>query len=188
MLTPSSHRTRTGTRIASVFLSSLLLVGHGAGAECGNPPAIDATLRRLNVERAQGVPCHRAGTDGPAGPLRWSTGLAAVAQASAQDMAQRGQLGHRNSAGDTLHTRLLANGYRFSMAVENIGVGFDSADSAIDAWLASGTHCANLMNASVVEFGLACSDAGPDTQDRYWTLVLGTPPLIEVAAASSRRP
>ena len=83
---------------------------------------------------------------------------------------------HRDSLNRPLPARLSAMGYRYSTAVENVAVGYASLDTVVDAWLASDVHCANLMNAAVLELGLACSDGGGSEADRYWTLVLGAPP------------
>jgi uncharacterized protein YkwD len=46
----------------------------------------------------------------------------------------------------------------------------------MDGWIASPGHCANLMNASFVEVGVACvpGTAG-DTYSTYWTMDLGRP-------------
>lgn len=157
-------------------LATLLLAAWtaAASAQCGGAPSPDAALRRVNAERAQGAGCH--GSPGTAkAPLRWNTGLAAVAVAQSDDMAALRQMSHRDSRDRPLPARLDAMGYRYSTAVENVAVGYASLDTVVDAWLASDGHCANLMNAAVVELGLACSDANADGGDRYWTLVLGAP-------------
>jgi len=109
-------------------------------------------------------------------PLRWNNGLAAVAAAQADEMAALKFMGHRDHLNRPLGARLTAMGYRFGTAVENVAVGYPSLDAVVDAWLASEAHCANLMNATVLEFGMACSDGGGNETDRYWTLVLGAPP------------
>ena len=86
---------------------------------------------------------------------------------------------HRDTLDRGLGERLAAAGYRFSVAVENIAVGYDSLDDVVKAWLRSEHHCDNLMNGAVLELGLACSDdaTAPEPGDRrYWTLVLGSPP------------
>lgn len=153
-----------------------------ASAHCNGTPSPEDALRRLNAERARGFAC--IGTQPvslPAAitqPLRWNTGLAAVAAAQSDAMAALKQMGHRDHLNRPLPARLDAMGYRFSTAVENVAVGYASLDNVVDAWLASAVHCANLMNAAVLELGLACSDGGGDGEDadRYWTLVLGAPP------------
>lgn len=156
-------------------LTTLLLAAWtaAASAQCGGAPSPDAALRRVNAERLQGVVCQGSPASAKAPELRWNAGLAAVAVAQADDMAALRQMSHRDSRDRPLRARLEAMGYRFSTAVENVAVGYASLDTVVDAWLASDAHCANLMNAAVLELGLACSDGNGD---RYWTLVLGALP------------
>lgn len=114
-----------------------------------------------------------------AAPLKWNVSLAAAALSQAQDMAMLNQMGHRDSQNRGLSERLRALDYRFSSAVENVAVGYPSLDAVVDAWLHSEGHCDNLMNAAVLELGVACSDSSADgapSEGRYWTLVLGAPP------------
>ena len=112
-------------------------------------------------------------------PLAWSESLAAAAQVQAAEMARLHRMTHLDGQNRGLAERLRALGYRYSLAVENLGVGYSSLDDVVDAWLESEAHCENLMNAAVLEFGLACIDAGAvgaAEERRYWTLVLGAPP------------
>jgi uncharacterized protein YkwD len=169
----SRRITRLQTPFAIVTL--LAMAWSSAWAHCGDASSMEDALRRVNAERAHGVVCGSPAGANPSSPLRWSAGLAAVAAAQAQDMVALHRLGHRDVEERALATRLAAGGYRFSMVVENVAVGYPTADAVIDAWLSSARHCANLMNRTVLELGLACSDASPDAQDRYWTLVLGAP-------------
>lgn len=172
MSSHSSLPTKTLLSFATVLLAAWTAA---ASAQCGGSPSPDAALRRVNAERAQGASCHGSPGAATAPPLRWNPGLAAVAMAQSDDMAALRQTGHRDSRDRPLRARLDATGYRFSTAVENVAVGYASFDTVVDAWLASDTHCANLMNAAVLELGLACSDAHADSGDRYWTLVLAAP-------------
>lgn len=158
--------------------SALLLAGWGAvaSAQCGSTPSPDDALRRLNGERARGMGCPGSAAPATTDPLRWNTGLAAVAAAQADDMAALRRMSHRDSLDRPLATRLQVTGYRFATAAENVALGYASLDAVVDAWLASDAHCANLMNPAVFEVGVACSDGGGSEADRYWTLVLGAPP------------
>ena len=146
---------------------------------CAAAPAPEEVLQRLNAARSQGAICHHAGsTIVVAAPLQWSANLAAVAAAQSRDMAELKQMQHRDTQNRNLTERLLAMGYRFSSAAENVAVGYASLDAVVDAWLDSEAHCENLMNAVVLELGLACSDdtsAREASEGRYWTLVLGAP-------------
>ena len=159
-------------------LCALLLTAWAAlaSARCGSAPSPEEVLHRLNAERVRGVACRGAFAATTPPPLRWSTGLASVAAAQADDMLALRKMGHRDLQNRPLSARLQAAGYRFGIAVENVAVGHASLDSVVDAWLASDAHCANLMNAAVLEVGLVCSDGGGNAADRYWSLVLAAPP------------
>jgi len=136
-------------------------------------------LRRLNGVRNQGAVCHKSGGFVVAAPLRWSDRLAAVAAAQSRDMATLKQMRHRDMLDRALGERLAVGGYRFSTAVENVAVGYASLDEVVAAWLDSEDHCVNIMNGTVLELGLACSEdatAPEPVEGRYWTLVLGAPP------------
>ena len=187
---PSAPRpARRGRRLRSALtFSALLLAGltvplralpEAARPACGATPSPETVLNLLNAMRALGAICHQTGGAAVAAPLRWSANLAAVAEAQSREMAVLNRMGHRDSLNRNLSERLTAMGYRFSTAAENVAVGYPSLGEVVDAWLESEPHCDNLMNAKVLELGLACSDArsgGDPGENRYWTLVLGAPP------------
>ena len=153
----------------------------GMPTRCGAAPNPVEVLQRVNGLRSQGAVCRRTGSLVVASPLRWSDSLAAVATSQSRDMVRLKRMVHRDLLDRGLGERLSAAGYRFSVAVENIAVGYDSLDDVVKAWLRSEHHCDNLMNGAVLELGLACSDdaTAPEPGDRrYWTLVLGSPPAF----------
>jgi uncharacterized protein YkwD len=143
---------------------------------CRGMPSPEEVLRRLNAERARGALCRSDGAYPAAAPLRWNDTLAAAAVAQSDDMASVSRMTHYDTRNRGLAERLVAVGYRFSAAVENVAFGYNSLDAVVVAWLASEGHCVNMMNPKVLELGLACSDGTTPGQDRYWTLVLGAPP------------
>ena len=138
---------------------------------CASAPSPETTLDRVNAVRQHGATCRPSG----AAPLRWSANLAAVAAAQARAMVELNEMSHRDAQNRALPERLAAMDYRFSTAVENVAVGYESLDAVVEAWLDSASHCDNLMDAKVLELGLACSDSGAAPEGRYWTLVLGAP-------------
>jgi uncharacterized protein YkwD len=159
---------------------SALALGPAAAraADCAEAVSVDAALQRLNALRQLGAVCRAAGERLMAPPLRWNDRLAGAAAIQAAEMATLQRMVHHDAAGRGLVARLVAVGYGFRSADENIAVGQESLEMVLDDWLASEAHCLTLMNPAVVEVGLACRDApgergapGP----RYWTLVVGTP-------------
>ena len=89
-------------------------------------------MRRLNEARLRGATC-RAGATSTAAPLAWSDRLATAAQVQAREMARLDRMSHLDSQNRSLGERLRALGYRYSTAVENLGVGYPSLDEVVDA-------------------------------------------------------
>ena len=164
--------------IVGVALLALSAAAFASGpALCGAAVDPDGASRRLNEVRLRGATCP-GGATWRAAPVSWSDSLALAAQAQAREMARLERMSHLDGQNRGLAERLRATGYRFSTAAENVGVGYPSLDEIVAAWLASEGHCENLLNPEVLEFGLACMDAGSTgspADRRYWTLVLGAP-------------
>jgi len=92
-----------------------------------------------------------------ASPLKWNQALQSAANSHAKDMAKNGFFSHTGSDGSTLSSRFARAGYKAKAAAENIAKGQTSAQSALNSWLKSPGHCANLMSADYTEFGMARS-------------------------------
>ena len=92
-----------------------------------------------------------------------------------RDMADNNYFSHTSRDGRTLGTRVTAAGYSWSGVGENIAAGYGSVQQTVDAWMASDGHCANLMNASFTQYGLACARNDASTYRTYWTLDLARP-------------
>ncbi len=159
-------------RLASHLLASFALTVVLAGpttaiAACNLPEASEAlqteALKHVNAERAQ------AGLR----PLKFSRTLDKAAQGHACDNANRHEISHVSSDGSKLQHRLKRVGYRYRSAAENTGRGFRSGASAVDWWMHSPKHKANILMRGVEEVGLgiALSDA-PDNK-LHWILVMG---------------
>jgi uncharacterized protein YkwD len=173
--TSAGHALQGALVVATLALSTTARSGEPFG--CGATVSAEAAMHRLNEIRSRGAACH-AGPASTAAPLIWNETLAAAAQAQSREMARLDRMSHRDSQNRGLAERLRAQGYRYSTAVENLGVGYASLDDVVDAWLESEGHCENLMNGTVREFGMAGIDAGSTgapEERRYWTLVLGAP-------------
>lgn len=177
---PGRHARRS---ISFIVLAGLLALSAAASARgpaaCGEAVDPDAALRQVNEVRLRGATCP-GGATWRAASVRWSDSLALAAQTQAREMARLERMSHVDGQNRGLAERLRATGYRFSTAVENVGVGYPSLGSIVQAWLESEGHCENLLDPAVLEFGLACMDAdvtGAPAERRYWTLVLGAPPV-----------
>lgn len=140
----------------------------------GHPPVQSpaAWLALINEARAQARTCgtrwHPA-----APPLALEPQLTEAAQDHSTDMARAGRISHEVKPGKNLRSRLVAAGYPYRAAGENIAAGQRSFVSALSGWLHSPGHCENLMNPVFTETGLAVAR---DSQGQlYWTQVLAAP-------------
>ena len=131
-----------------------------------------AILAEVNRARAQARTC---GTRRFAAttPLRWNPALANAALAHSQDMAGRDYFSHTAPGGGTVAERVAKQGYGWTRIGENIAAGAGSVTQAMQGWLASPGHCANLMNPEFSEMGAAYALNPRSTHSLYWTQVFG---------------
>jgi uncharacterized protein YkwD len=89
------------------------------------------------------------------GPLKLNKALMATAEAHARNMAEDDFFGHRDKSGKGFPARVRAQGYRLSLAAENIAAGQKTPEKAVQAWLDSPSHRKNIMNCTFRETGIA---------------------------------
>jgi len=131
-------------------------------------------LQRVNARRASGASCGTRGHFPNAVALQWSTLLTNASAAHSQDMAANNYFAHDSQDGRTPGDRIAAAGYDWATYGENIAAGFPTAQAVVDAWFGSDGHCANLMNGSFRDIGVACiPGTGSNSYANYWTMELG---------------
>ncbi|MCZ8312676.1 MAG: CAP domain-containing protein [Magnetospirillum sp.] len=91
--------------------------------------------------------------------------LVAVAAAIAADNDARGRLDHRDGQGRDLGERAAATRVAWRIVAENLAVGAASESEALDLWVASPPHRANLELPAITRHGLARART-------YWALVV----------------
>lgn len=95
--------------------------------------------------------------------------LTNAAQAKAEDMAAKDYWSHDTPDGKTPWSFILAAGYNYQTAGENLAYGFGSADDTVTAWMNSPEHRANILNTSYTDVGFAFinipdyQNSGPET-------------------------
>jgi uncharacterized protein YkwD len=99
--------------------------------------------------------------------------LMRLAQAQAQAMASRDQLDH--NAARKVDERLRAQGYRASVAAENIGAGYYTLAEAFSGWRDSPPHRANMLLAGATRMGIAAVYAPKSKYKVFWALILAAP-------------
>jgi uncharacterized protein YkwD len=108
-------------------------------------------------------------------PLRLNALLANVAREHAEDMAHFNYFSHLGRDGSKPAERVLRMGYKYRATGENIAAGPSAPEGAVAGWIKSPSHCANLMNSTYTEMGVAFSVDRDSEFGVYWTQVFGTP-------------
>lgn len=81
--------------------------------------------------------------------------LSQAAQAKASDMFSNNYWAHNSPTGKTPWDFIVAAGYRYTLAGENLAKNFDTSSAVVDAWMASQTHKDNLLKDGYREVGFA---------------------------------
>jgi uncharacterized protein YkwD len=146
-----------------------------AAATCGIADFRAETLRLLNARRAAGANCRTGGTFGPAPAVQWNERIEAAAAGHALDMAEHDYFEHEGRDGANVPQRVSAEGYNWSTVGENIAAGQQTIPQVIDGWMASDSHCVNMMDPRFRDIGMACASNADSTYGRYWVLDLAAP-------------
>ncbi|MBM7846401.1 CAP domain-containing protein [Herpetosiphon giganteus] len=141
-----------------------------------NPADFEAqVLTLVNQERAQ------AGC----GALTVDSRLRTAAWLHSQDMAINNFFSHTGSNGSTVPQRITAQGYPWVRWGENIAAGNNSPQAAVNSWMNSPGHRANILNCNFTQTGIGyyyqandqgniCFDDGTCANGpyfHYWTQV-----------------
>jgi uncharacterized protein YkwD len=150
-----------------------------------------AYLDLINEARSEGRECGEYGYFPAVDALTWNEKLYSAAYEHSQDMAQSDTFSHTGSGevsdltAQTLHPgegsrvgeRIEYNGYTdWQRYGENIAAGtvMDEAVEAMEGWLESPGHCANIMKAEFKEVGMAVYYNENSHYRYYWTQDFGT--------------
>ena len=109
--------------------------------------------------------------------LAASASLEGVARAHAEDMARRGYFDHTGADGSSPPQRVTQGGYAWRVAGENLALGRMTAREAVDGWLASPGHCANIMDPRFTETGVALAAGRERDRPTYWVQTFAAPQL-----------
>ena len=148
-------------------------------------PAISEELKTeyldaVNEARSEGRYCGDKWFDA-APPLKWDDRLYHAAYEHANDMAETGHYEHEGSGtesdwtanvlglgrGSTPNERGKVNGMKWG-AGENIDCQQETYQGAVEDWLWSPGHCANIMNGDIKTFAAAGKKAKSDNYGIFW--------------------
>jgi uncharacterized protein YkwD len=160
---------RDGNTWRLVLGQPLLSPGLGDWREAGNE-ILGLTNQARAVPRVCGSRSFAA-----ASPLAWDGRLARAALAHSQEMARRNYFSHTGKDGAKVAARAEQAGYAWRGIGENLAAGQGTPALAVAGWLASPTHCANIMNAGFSQMGAAYAVNFDSDTGIYWTQVFGTP-------------
>jgi hypothetical protein len=117
----------------------------------------------VNVERsAQGL--H---------PLSSDASLATAARNHSEDMGVQDYFSHTSLDGRTVADRITAAGYSYSTFGENIAGGFPTPQTAVEAWMSSAGHRANILSPNFCDIGVGYVYVPNSTYGHYWTQDFG---------------
>ncbi len=112
-------------------------------------------------------------------PLTIDNRLMAAAQAHSEDMALNDFFSHTSLDGTEFWQRILAQGYNFSIAGENIAAGYTTPQDVMDGWMNSQGHRENILNCDFQDIGVGyyylANDTGSVNYHHYWTMDLAAP-------------
>lgn len=168
-LTPLQRLSRRilGNLGAFGMTAVLGLVGLGTVAQqCAPPPPI------VQVEGVQSGAVNLVnGYRSAAGlvPLVIDSRLTSAAQRHANDMANRRVMTHTGSDGSNAGQRIALYGYGATMWAENVAAGYATPVDAVNAWMNSSGHRANILNPQLVNIGVAAATGSNGVT--YWAMV-----------------
>jgi len=130
-----------------------------------------AILQLINTYRAEERMCGDV-LFPAAAAVTWNDDLQQAALNHSADMAMMNFFAHTGSNGLSVSERVAAEGYNWQTVGENIAGGQDNTEIVMSEWIASPSHCANIMNPENTETGAACWENPNSNLKVYWTSVL----------------
>jgi uncharacterized protein YkwD len=108
-------------------------------------------------------------------PLSLDPQATEAAEMLAKDMALHDRMAHTGPNGQDVGKRLLAAGYNYSIASENVGVGQATVEETFGGWKTSPANSRNMLLAKAKHAGIAY-ESRPDSKHKtFWVLVVAAP-------------
>lgn len=149
MRVSSKGRTKIFSLIfVLVIISAGALVSITAGKTIASDITTDKVIALTNASRAE------AGESA----LVVNSKLSQAAEMKASDMIANNYFSHTSPAGKTPWVWIQKENYDYVYAGENLAMDFHSAEKMEDAWIASPSHRANILNQNYHEIGAAVKE------------------------------
>ena len=141
----------------------------------GATQAEDVQARVLALVNEARAKPRRCGNESfaAARPVRLDATLQSIALAHASDMARHNYFSHTGRDGSHVAVRASRAGYPWRSIGENIAAGQLNAEVAVQGWLKSPGHCANLMAPVYTDMGAAFAVNDQSKAGVYWVQVFG---------------
>lgn len=126
--------------------------------------------------------------------LQYNGALADAARKKGENMLAMDYWAHVAPDGTQPWKFFTDSGYKYKYAGENLARDFSNASSAVDAWMASPSHKANLLSDKYKEIGIAVVEGdlgGVETTlivQLFGTKLIDTAPVAPVAQARTNTP
>ncbi len=153
------------SNFSTVFSSGAQPVSQKTDKPVMPPFDANAALRLINDYRAQKN----------LSPLALDPHATAAAEALSKDMAKHDHMSHTGPNGQDVGKRLVAAGYAYRLAAENVGVGQASIQETIEGWKKSPPHSRNMLLAGAKHIGVAYEYRPDSKYKTFWTLVVAAP-------------
>jgi uncharacterized protein YkwD len=105
--------------------------------------------------------------------LRLCAALGRAARGHARDLASGAPFGHIGTDGRGPGERVRAQGYAWSTVGENVAAGQASVRQAMESWVTSEGHLANLLNPDYRHLGVAVVVTANSPYGSYWVQGFG---------------
>ena len=106
-------------------------------------------------------------------PLKRNDILQQAAVYIVEDNASRNTLSHIDGLGRDMGRRFQDFGYAYSIAAENLAAGYASPEAAIEGWMNSSGHRANILRAGLCEIGAGYTYWSGTTYGHFWSQTFG---------------
>ena len=120
--------------------------------------------------------------------LNYNDELAAAAKQKAEDMFAKDYWSHYGPAGETPWQFILASGYQYEYAGENLAKNFMFSDGVVNAWLDSTTHRDNLLRREYTDVGFAVVNGILNGEETTLVVQMFGKPLYSKDTVASQRP
>jgi uncharacterized protein YkwD len=108
-------------------------------------------------------------------PLSIDPHATAAAAALAKDMAKHDHISHIGPDGQDVGKRLIAAGYSFRLAAENVAVGQTAFAETLEGWKNSPPNSRNILLADAKHIGVAYEYKPGTKHKTFWALVVAAP-------------